>query len=101
MVVITAMPSQAIIDSFRGVLDFYEYMGIPVCRKWPDFSHVKWSDAVKQSQRDFGYASSMASQVSTIVADAYRDMAKGSPFTWKDLLVKGYFIGVHRKMGPP
>lgn len=101
MAIMERMPSQAIISAYKGVLDFYEYMGIPVCRKWPNFSHVKWSDAVKQSQADFGYASSMASQVSASVASAYRDMAKGSPFSWKDLLVKGYFIGIHRKMAPP
>lgn len=101
MAVLDRMPATAVIDSFKGVLDFYEWFGIPVCRKWPDFSHVKWPEPVVESQKVFGYASSLAGKVSPAVADAYRDMAKGGPFTWKDLLVKGYFIGTHRKMGAP
>ena len=37
MAVIARMPSVAIVNGFKGVLDYYVYRGIPCVRKWPRY----------------------------------------------------------------
>jgi len=94
MAVLTQMPQQHIIDGFKGVVDFYEYKGIPCARKWPVWHPRQPSDTERAAQEAFAYINRIASQLPEYIKDQYHRMAVGTPWTWKDLLVKAYIHGL-------
>jgi len=87
------LPSQEIIDGFKGVLDFYLWMGIPVCRAWPIYRPHEPSAAERAAQERFSYINKLATTVDPLIRQAFVDMAIGTSFTWKDLYVKAYLSG--------
>lgn len=96
MAKLTALPSQAIIDGFKGTLDFYEYMGIPVARAWPRKPTGPRTTAVQAQWPAFKIAAKEWTNLSQIVQDAYRKLATNSGLTGRDMQVRAYLTGLYR-----
>ncbi|MBA7537481.1 hypothetical protein ES705_29750 [subsurface metagenome] len=94
MAKLTQMPHQAIIDGFKGKVDFYEWRGIPCARKWPVWKPRISTPAEKSNQDDFAYINKLAGTLPVDVIDGFKLLAVSTPFTWKDLLVRGYMRGL-------
>lgn len=87
-------PNLAIIDGFKGTIDFYLYMGIPCARKWPVWRTRKPYPDEKANQDDFATISKAATSMPLEFLEAYRELAQGTPFTWKDLMTRTYMRGL-------
>lgn len=96
MAKIKEMVGLKVISGFRGVIDFYYYMGIPCARKWPKKPRVPRSPGVQESIAVFKQATQNLSLISPEVREAYEQMAVGTNLTWKDLYYRGYISGTLR-----
>ncbi len=94
MVVLKKMPSKAIIDGFKGAVDFYLMRRTPVARKWPVYHPREPHQAEGVNQQAFAYVNKIAKTLPTYIIDQYKRMAQNTPFTWKDLLVRAYMKGI-------
>lgn len=101
MVRLAELPPKAVIDGFKGKIDFYLYKGIPCARKWPVHAPRSRSDAEKATQQAFVITNQTWAQVSPEVKQAYKRMTRGGPWAAKDFFVKGYISGLHREMASP
>jgi len=88
------MPSQAIVDGFKGVVDFYVYKDTAVARKWPRWHTRESYPAEAANQADFAYVNKLAGSLPEYLINQYKRMAAGTPFSWKDLLVRAYMKGL-------
>lgn len=95
------MPGQAIIDGFRGKLDFYYYMGIPVFRKWPKKPDLPRTPEVQDQWPAFAYASKSWNQIPTYLQTAYKIMAHGTNLSGRDLFTKSFINGEFIKLELP
>jgi len=96
MAKLTALPHQAIIDGFKGKIDFYLWRGIPCARKWPRSPGHLRAQAVMEQWADFSYAAGAWTLLSDVVQDAYRALAVGSGLSGRDLFTRGYLTGLYR-----
>jgi len=96
MAKLIALPEQAIIDGFRGVIDFYDYCGIPVARKWPRKIGPHRSPGVMSTWAAFTYASREWTNLSQVIKDAYNTMAGNSGLSGRDLMTRSYLGGMYR-----
>ena len=87
------MPEQAIIDGFKGVIDFYVWMGIPCARRWPRKRYPPPTTAEVQQNEIFAIGASLWSQLSAAVQEAYNQMAVDTNLTGRDLFMRGYISG--------
>lgn len=94
MVRLGALPNQAIIGGFKGKIDFYLWKGIPCARRWPRWRKRKASPAEAAAQEAFAYINQMAAFIPTFIRAQYVRQVTGTPFSWKDLLVKAYISGI-------
>jgi len=93
MAVISSMPSQEIIESLRGTLDFYRWCNLVIVRKYPQWRLEVRSQAVQSTMAEFAYVNQAAPGMAASVLDAYKEMAGGSPYTWKDWVNRLYYRG--------
>jgi len=91
-----ALPEQHIVSGFKGVIDFYEYLGIPVARRWPRSPGHKRSPAVQAQWPIFATAARLWSQMSPEVREAYNQQASGTALSGRDLSIKAYISGLYR-----
>jgi len=96
MAKLLAMPQEAIIDGFKGSLDFYYWMGIPVVRAWPKSPGKLRSPAVEAQWPAFILAAQEWKKLSPIVQDAYRQLATNSGLSGRDMQVRAYLTGLYR-----
>lgn len=94
MAVLESLPDQAIISALKGIIDFYLYKGIPVARKWPEYPPRTPSPSELFNQQDFAYINEFAVNLAPAPINEWRDMAKGTIWTWKDAMVKAYMSGL-------
>ncbi|KKM95051.1 hypothetical protein LCGC14_1192160 [marine sediment metagenome] len=94
MVKLGALPNRDIIDGFKGTVDFYMYKDTAVARKWPSWTKREPHPDEKVNQNAFAYINRVAGSLPAYIQDQYRAMAVGTPFTWKDLLVRSYMKGM-------
>lgn len=94
MAVLTRIPELAIIKGFKGTLDFYVWKGIPCCRKWPTYSPYTPHPSELANQTDFAYINKLWGTVTRAVQNAYREMARPTVYTGKDLFVMAYMKGI-------
>lgn len=80
------LPGQDVIDKLAGVLDFYLWKDIPVVRKWPVRKDLTIKLEQGRSAEKFGYINQMASTLPQNIIDAYKYLAEGTTFTWKDYM---------------
>lgn len=93
MAKLTAMPEQAIVDGFKGTIDFYYWRGIPCARKWPHWPPREPTPREKANQDLFGYAAHLYSSLPAVIIEAFREMALGTPYTCRDLFMRSYISG--------
>lgn len=106
MAKLTGMPSLAIIDGFRGKIDFYQYHptcdpenrgeGVAVARKWPRSPGHLRSAAVMAQWADFSYSSGAWLLLSKEIQEAYLALAAGSGLSGRDLFTRSYLSGLYR-----
>jgi hypothetical protein len=95
MAKLTALPSQAIIAGFKGTVDFYEWRGIPVARRWPRSPRSPRAPAVQAQYNRFIYAAREWPNLSPTVQEAYKKMSQGSGLSGRDIFMKGYIKGIY------
>lgn len=93
MVRLGALPAREIIDGFKGKVDFYLWKGIPCARSWPRYRPRAPTSEEREAQETFSYATLVANLLPPFVVAQYRKMTAGTPWTWKDLFIKGYLKG--------
>lgn len=96
MAIITAMPHQAIIDGFKGFVDFYYYMGIAVARAWPKSPGKHRSPAVSAQWPAFTYAAQEWKNLSPAMQAFYNELATNSGLSGRDMQVRAYLTGLYR-----
>lgn len=91
------MPSKAVIDGFKGVLDFYEFhpfcgseKSIVVCRTWPKYNAANYPASARLMNAFFAYINQQTYNITPEVMAAYEFMAGGTGLTWRDFMVRCY-----------
>ena len=90
MAKLVALPEQAIINGFKGTLDYYVWMGIPCCRSWPRARTVPITPQEKAQWQTFTDASQLWNTLDQATKNAYNKMASGSTMSGRDVMVKLY-----------
>ncbi|GAI44205.1 unnamed protein product [marine sediment metagenome] len=101
MAIIKEMVGQKVIDGFKGVIDFYYYMGVPCARAWPKSPGKSRSANVMAQWPVFKTAAQLWGELSPEVRQAYEDMAAVTNLTGKDMFFRGYISGTLRYYVPP
>lgn len=94
MAILTALPSLDIISGFKGTIDFYLWMGIPVARSWPRSPGHDRAPAVEAQWPAFRIAATAWDNLDEATQDAYRHMAAGTDFTGRDMFARSYLSGL-------
>jgi len=94
------MPSDSVISGFKGTIDYYFYMGIPVARAWPRSPGKTRAPPVEAQWPAFIKASQEWSQLSPFVKDTYNSMAQSSGLVGRDLQERAYLSGLYRYETP-
>ncbi len=90
MATITYFPSQAIVDTFAGTIDFYYWKTIVVARKWPYWPRRSATGLEEESQANFAYAARMWKWLPTFLKDQYIKMAVSAGVTGRDIFTRAY-----------
>ena len=98
---LTQLPEQAIIDGFKGTIDYYVHEGIPCARKWPTSPGHRRAPDVEAQWPIFTKASQLYSQLSPEVVEAYRQLAESTRLSSRDWFMRGYISGIFHKEPPP
>ena len=96
MAKLTAMPHQDIVSGFKGSIDFYIWMGIPIARSWPRSPGKQRSPAVMSQWPTFTYASQEWGNLSAVVRRAYEKLATNSKLNARDMQMRAYLQGLYR-----
>lgn len=96
MAKLVALPHQAIIDGFKGTIDFYVHRGIPCARAWPKSPGKIRSEAVMAQWPLFSYASQEWSHLSPTIQDAFKQLATDSGLSGRDMFTRAYLSGLYR-----
>jgi len=96
MAKLLVMPSQGMIDGFKGIVDYYVYMGIPVARAWPRKPTAERTPAVQAQWPAFSTAAKEWPNLTPIVQNAYIQLATNSGLTGRDMQVRAYLTGLYR-----
>lgn len=94
MVRLATLPNKAIIDGFKGVIDFYQWKGIACARRWPRWKPRTPTPIEATNQQHFAYINRLWSSLPANLKDAYNAMAAPSVYTGKDVLVIAYMKGI-------
>lgn len=97
MAKIKKLPGDKVISGFRGILDFYLYMGIVCVRKWPKKPSMPRSPASTATATIFGYAAHIWGQLSPEIMQAYQETAAESSLTARDTFVKSFIKDYFRE----
>lgn len=90
MAKIVKMPSMAIVNGFKGTIDFYVHQGQLCVRKWPRSPGHDRAPAVQAQWPAFAWAATNWNSLTPEIQDAYKTMASGTNMTGRDLFVKGF-----------
>lgn len=90
MAKITKLPGLAIINGYKGTLDYYVWMGINCVRSWPRSPGHHRAPAVEAAWVAFSWAASNWKELALPVKEAYNQMAQGTNLTGKDLFIKNF-----------
>jgi len=94
MVILTAMPAQEVISTFRGAVDFYLWNGINCARGWPRWKLKKRTPEVQVYIDLFRVAMNAWGDLPAVIRDAYNQQAQGSGLMGRDLWVRAYIKGL-------
>lgn len=96
MVKLLTLPDQAIIDGFKGKIDYYDFLGTTCVRKWPRSPGHNRSPAVKAQWPIFTAAVKGWPLLTDKIQSDYRRWAAASSLSGRDLFIKGYISGLYR-----
>jgi len=85
------MPSAAVIDGFKGNIDFYYWMGIPVARSWPRSPGHDRAPEVQNKWPKFIYVAQLWASLDANTKDAWNYMATGTVLTGRDMFHRSYY----------
>jgi hypothetical protein len=91
---LTNLPELAIINGFKGVIDFYVHDGIPCARRWPRSPSAPRAPAVQATWQVFKDGVSLWPTLSPAIQAFYNEMAVGTNMTGRDLFMQSYMIGL-------
>lgn len=93
MAKIKKLPSKAVIDGFKGTLDFYVHRGISCVRMWPRYDESRTTAATKAARIPFAYISTITKTLPDNIVEAYQALASPTRLTWKDAVIRCYLNG--------
>jgi len=93
MAIIKALPGMKIIRGFRGILDFYFWMGIPCVRRWPKKPTGNRSQNVVAQWPAWSYVGKAWDGLPADIKDMWNRQASGTSLTGRDLFTRGYLSG--------
>ena len=79
------MPDRKRVDRMKGIIDYYYWLDIPVARIWPRWPRRKPTSEERANQQDFARIVRIISELPPDIVEAYQWMARGTPYTWRDL----------------
>ena len=88
---IQRLPAQHVIDGFRGVLDFYESMGLYIVRTWPRGKSLPQTTQEVAAQPIFARCARLKPLYSATIESAARRYSLGGTSTWQDNLTRAYY----------
>lgn len=100
MAILKEMVGKKIIDGFKGVVDFYYWMGIPCARVWPRSQGKSQTPESVAQWPIFKTAAKLWGELSPEVKTAYNEMASVTNLTGKDMFFRGYISGTLRYYEP-
>jgi len=83
--------SRETVKALAGIIDFYYWKGIPVARKWPDWSNFKPSPRQAESMQAFAAIRSDMKKISPAVRDLWRAACVGRTNAWVDMFTFLWF----------
>jgi len=95
---ITKLPGQAIINGFKGTIDYYIYMGQPCVRSWPRAPTGERSKAVQAQWPAFTYVNKAYGYLSPAIIEIYRLNVSCTRHTAKDLCVRNFLDTTHTRI---
>lgn len=95
MAKLLVLPEQWIIDKYKGLIDFYEWNGIPCARKWPVHPPRTPTEAEQHNQDQFKLAHELKHQLPPYIVFHLRRVAAHYKITWFDLFFRTWMKG-HR-----
>jgi len=101
MAKIAAMPSMAVIDGFRGYLDFYQWCDLVIVRKWPRTNRDSLTPATIAAQKPFAYLNQQLPSLPAEVRESWEWLADQSNLTWRDWANRAYIGGTLAAPGLP
>jgi hypothetical protein len=93
---LTNLPAQQLIDGFKGVLDYYLWLGIPCARKWPVWHKREPTAAEYANQELFAAVVTAWNDVDAVSRKAFFDLAVGTGLTARDMYVRASMKGLYR-----
>ena len=94
--VLAEMPAKKIRQGLRGIVDFYEWMGMVIARKWPRYN-PRMKEAGKKGQERFQFCVEKYNQLSEEERLEYRKKAKGGGLSGRDVF---FSLCLTRKIFP-
>lgn len=95
MAKLTEIPSQAIIDGYKGKVDFYLWNGVPCARKWPRSPGHSRAPTVQATWPAFSYIASQWNTLSDDIRERYNSMASGTGLNGRDVFTRSYLTGLY------
>jgi len=89
------LPSQDIIDGYKGTIDYYIHRGIPCARSWPKSPGRIRSAAVMAQWQAWRYGSREWTNLSDTMQTHYRRIATNSGLTGRDMFMRAYLRGLY------
>lgn len=93
MAKLATLPGVDIINGFKGVLDYYVFLGIPCVRKWPSYKPRTPTPYEALQQAVFADAVAEWNNITEFVRQGYISMASGSTLSGRDMFIKMYING--------
>lgn len=88
------MVGEKVVSGFRGVIDFYYWMGIPVARKWPRKRNLSHLPQVTKNWLAFSYAAHHWNTLPEETRQAYNDLATGTGLSGRDFFMRSFISGL-------
>lgn len=79
------MPALEIVQGLKGTLDYYWYMGVPVCRRWPRAPLGPRSLDVRRTNAVWQLHAPSCAALRPYIEPSYRMYTSGTGLTWRDL----------------
>jgi len=81
------------IRAYQKTVDFYYWKGIPVARKWPDWSNFKPSPAQKLSMEAMRESRRRIAEITPDLREMYRQVQTGKKANWLDVVTARFMVG--------